>query len=316
MSGKLLLISILAGCAPAKSSGAWDTAGHIIGDSAEDTGDQEPPRALSEGLNFLEFDGLKRSFLLHVPEDLPPGAPLVFVLHGYSDSAEAIRRYAELDAAADRDGFAVVYPQGTLDRWGYAYWEVGYEFHDGSVDDVGFLLALRDLVVADQGLDPSSVFATGMSNGGDMMYRLACEASEDFTAVAPVAGCLMGWLADSCAPSAEVSLFEIHGTDDRTTPWSGDLDGSDGYGPYYGTEDSVGAFVDLFGLEVYDEEPLHDTAPDDGSTVIAHRWSSMSGPTEVWLYEVVGGRHDWPGASGNQDIQPADEILAFFRRHI
>jgi polyhydroxybutyrate depolymerase len=273
-----------------------------------------PPRTLGTGWHTLEHEGSTRDFLLHVTEDVAEGAPLVFVLHGYSDDAASIQRYSEMDAAADREGFIVVYPQGTTDSFGYSYWEVGYAFHDGTVDDVGFLRALRARIVADHGLDPGAVFAAGMSNGGDMMYRLACEAPGDFAAVAPVAGCLMGWLAESCAPTPAVPLLEIHGTADRTTPWEGDLDGSDGYGPYYGTEASVGHFVSAYGLDLYAEEALPDLDPTDASTVVAQRWSSDARAAEVWLYTIEQGRHDWPGPEGNGSVRATDEIVTFFRR--
>jgi polyhydroxybutyrate depolymerase len=297
--------------------GACSAGGPVVdSDPPGDSGGDEiaPPRAYATGWNVIDYDGRTRDFLLHVPASLAPNAPLVFVLHGYSDSAEAIERYSQMSALADQEGFVVVYPQGTIDASGYTYWEVGYAFHDGSVDDVGFLLSLRALLIADQGLDPTRVYATGMSNGGDMMYRLACEVPESFAAVAPVAGCLMGWLADSCAPNPELPLFEIHGTADRTTPWEGDMDGSDGYGPYYGTEASVGHFVGAYGLDVEEQEALPDLDPDDGSTVTATRWSSGQTPTEVWLYTIDGGGHVWPGRSGNQDFRASDAIWSFFQK--
>jgi len=274
------------------------------------------PNALGTGRHTLTHDGIEREFVLHVPDNLADGAPLVFVLHGYSDSADAIQGYTEMDAVADREGFVVVYPQGLVDAAGYTYWEVGYAFHDGAVDDVGFLLALRSLLVADRGLDTNAVFATGMSNGGDMMYRLACEAPGEFAAVAPVAGCLMGWLADTCDPTPPIPLFEIHGTADRVTPWEGDLDGSDGYGPYYGTEASVGHFVAAYGLDQLTETALPDLDPEDGSTVTAFRWSSATANAPVWLYSIEGGRHDWPGQTGNQDIEASDEIAVFFEQFV
>ena len=34
---------------------------------------------------------------------------------------------------------------------------------------------------------------------------------------------------------------------------------------------------------------------------------------EVWYYEVVGGGHDWPGASGNMDINASEEVWNFVK---
>jgi polyhydroxybutyrate depolymerase len=323
-------VALLTACAP-RDPGARSTAPRDPTDSAEtdvdtaDNGDDDsqvvdsadpsdaPPRTLGTGLHRITHDGRARAFFLYVPADLPLGAPLLFALHGYSDSAVNLRAYAGLDAVADREKFVVVYPQGTTDTYGYSFWEVGYAFHDGSVDDVGFLLALRELLVADHGLDAASVVATGMSNGGDMMYRLACEEPGAFAALAPVAGCLMGWLAVDCTPDPHVPLLEIHGTDDAITPWEGDPDGSDGYGPYLGTESSIGHFVAAYGLDTVDESLLPDVNPDGRTTVLAHAWSSDLSPAQVWLYEVQGGRHDWPTLAAGDDIESAEEIWAFAR---
>lgn len=313
-----LLLAFLAGPGPACGDKDADDSGTSSdgGGTSGDGGSAAPARTLGNGEHLLVHDGLDRLFRLYVPAGLPVGAPLVVAMDGYGGSAAGMQRYAGLDAVADREGFAVIYPQGMNDAYGYHYWEVGYAFHDGTVDDVGFIRAVVALVLEDHGLDAGAVFATGMSNGGDMSYRLACEADDLFLAVAPVAGCLMGVIQETCAPAGTPSLLEIHGTLDGITPWEGDPDGSDGYGPYLGTEDSVGHFVDLYGLDTLEEEALPDLSTEDRSTVLAHRWSAAGSKAEVWLYEIEGGHHDWPGDTGNQDIVAAEEIWAFFQRRL
>jgi polyhydroxybutyrate depolymerase len=289
---------------------ATETGATDWGSGGADTGDTdvEPPRTLANGSHTLEHDGMTRDFLLYVPEDLPVGSPLVVVLHGYGETADAIRSYAGMDAVADREGFAVVYPQGVEDSWGYPFWDDGgpTETHP---DDVGFVKALRTLLVADQGLNPEAVFAAGFSNGAAMTYRLACQAAGDIRAVTSVAGCLAEALVDACSPSPDVPLFEIHGTEDRSVPWDG-LDG------YLDTLSGLGHLVGAYGLDTEDLEPLPDVVADDGSTVVKHRWWSKATDTEVWLYEIDGGRHDWPPATGNQDIMASDEIWAFFQSYL
>ncbi|MFT5584205.1 MAG: polyhydroxybutyrate depolymerase [Cognaticolwellia sp.] len=267
------------------------------------------PRTLEPGSHTLESDGLERSFELYYPENLPENAALVLAFHGYGGSATGLQGYSGLDAVAEREGFVVAYPQGVTDRSGNPYWEVGYAFHNGEVDDVGLALDLVALLQADLGTDPERVYATGMSNGGDMSYQLACQAGDTFSAVAPVAGCLMGVVQDSCT-ATQTSLMEIHGTQDTTTPWAGDPDGSDGWGPYLGTQESVGHFVDVYGLGAPVVEELPDLSESDGSQVRLYQWGS--GALQVRLYEVQGGKHDWPGAGGNQDIDSAEEIWSFF----
>ena len=277
---------------------------------AKDTG--APQSSLASGAHTLAHGGLERTFLLHRPAGLSAGAPLVLAFHGYSSSAETLQGYAELDALADREGFVVAYPHGTVDRWGSAFWEVGYTFHTGQVDDVGFAAELVAHLVHAAGVDPARVFATGMSNGGDLSYLLACASDGLVVAVAPVAGTLMASTAQSCSPVSQPDVLAIHGTADAVTWYEGDPDDRGGYGAYLSAEDSVGRFIDHYGLDRYTDEALPDTAPGDGSAVVAHRWTGADTPARVHLLAVEGGGHDWPGAWGNEDISATAEAWAFF----
>ena len=170
----------------------------------------------------FELNGEIREYYLHLPSNIVDDAPLVFVFHGYSGSASGIMNYSGLNQIADENGFAVCYPQGLIDDWDYAFWNVGYDWHvDETVDDVGFIISLTQYLLAEYSLSTDNIFSTGMSNGGDMSYLLACEASDVFRAIAPVAGCMMTWIYDSCAPVNPLPVFEIHGTDDNVTWWEG-----------------------------------------------------------------------------------------------
>ena len=297
---RTLLLSLLSACAasPAPREGGG-------------SGDEADGRSLGSGAHTLRHGGRARDYRLHVPTGLPPGAPLLLAFHGYSSNAATLQGYAGLDAIADREGFVVAYPLGTVDDWGNRYFEVGYAFHDGSVDDVGFARALAGELVDALGLDPSAVYATGMSNGGDISYKLACEADDVFSGIAPVAGSMMGQLLDTCSPQRPVPVLEIHGTDDDVTLWDGDPDDVGGWGAYPGTEDMLTFWTDAHGATEYTEEDLPDLAPRDGSTVRARRWSGDGPDARVWLYEVQGGGHDWPGAWGNADIDAAEELWSF-----
>ena len=299
--------------APSGSDSAGTTEAHGDSEATDSGADTPAPRTLTTGAHTLGHDGLTRDYRLHVPDDLPEGAPLVIAMHGYSSSARTLQRYSGLDERANNEGFVVAYPQGTTDRWGYAFWEVGYAFHDGSTDDVGFIQALATHIGTD--LQTGPVFATGMSNGGDMSYLLACQAPELVTAVAPIAGSIMQVTADTCTPADPVPVLAVHGTADDVTLWAGDADNTGGWGVYLSVEDAIALHVELHGFETYAVEDLPDVDPTDGSTVRVHSWSHAGADEAVQLYEVVGGGHDWPGAFGNQDIHASDELWAFFARY-
>ena len=247
-------------------------------------------------LSQFEHEGRNREYFFYKPQNLPENAPLLFVLHGYTSSANSIMSYSNLNTVADENGFAVCYPQGTSDQYDNNFWNVGYEFHQNqSVDDVDFIESLADYLQEEHNLSTVNTFSTGMSNGGDMSYLLACKAHDTFKAIAPVAGTMMEWIYESCDGVA-VPVLEIHGTNDNVTLWEGDMENNDGWGPYLSTLDGIDYWVATNECLENEDINLPNTDFSDGSYVINHRYYDCIDDNEVWLYEVVNGEHDWPGA--------------------
>jgi len=270
----------------------------------------------SQQQTFL-INGENRYYYVHLPASAGENTPLLFVLHGYSGSAEGIRNYSAFNDLADENGFAVCYPQGTFDDWNCRFWNVGYSFHDNeTVNDVEFLTALAQYLQVEYGLSSQFTFCTGMSNGGDMCYLLATQAAHIFSAVAPVAGCMMQWIYDSCDPNPPIPLFEIHGTADDITWWEGDFEDTQGYGPYMGVETSIELWAQLNNCEQTVVDTLPDISSSDGSIVERIRHMNGINDNEVWLYKVINGGHDWPGSWGNMDVDASGEIWIFFSQVI
>jgi len=264
-------------------------------------------------VHIFNMSGHSREYYLHIPQDLSSDAPLVFVLHGYSGSAASIRSYSGMNRTADENGFAVCYPQGTKDQWDNSFWNVGYEFHQSlDVDDVGFITELARYLQSEYNLSPQKTFCTGMSNGGDMSYLLACQASDVFSAIAPVAGCMMEWIYSSCQPSSPIPVFEIHGTDDGITYWSGDMSNNQRYGAYLGVTEAIQFWVERNNCTQSTIDTLPNINLSDGSFVVRERYTEGVNNNQVWLYKVINGGHDWPGSSGNMDISATEEIWNFF----
>ena len=274
-------------------------------------------RAQPEPQTFF-IGGQERQYYLYLPDGISDDAPLVFVLHGYSGDALGIMNYSGMNQVADDNGFAVCYPQGLSDDWDYNFWNVGYDWHEyETVDDVEFLTELAEYLRGEYDLSRDHVFSTGMSNGGDMSYLLACEASAVFRAIAPVAGCMMTWIYDSCAPANPMPVFEIHGTDDDVTWWEGaDEIFNDGWGPWESVDTTFNFWIQLNGCTDFTMDTLPDINTSDSSYVISHKNTNGVNNNEVWLYEVVNGGHDWPGAYGNMDINSSEEIWNFFTNFI
>mgnify|MGYP006170138473 CR=1 FL=1 len=266
-----------------------------------------------EAVDYATFGN--RDYIYYHASSALPNCPLVLVFHGYSGTAQDIMDYSQFNALAEEFGFAVCYPQGTLDGSNTTFFNVGYDFQTNqTVDDVVFVEDLVDSLQSMYSLSEQDVFSTGMSNGGDFSYMLACEASETFKAVAPVAGMIMQDIMDNCNPVNEVSILEIHGTQDNVTYWQGDPNNNDGWGAYPSIPNTINFFTNMFGLTELIPTVFPDIDPNDGSTVNSDKYSEIGSCTQVWLYTVDGGGHDWPGAGGNMDISASREAWLFFEQ--
>lgn len=164
----------------------------------------------------LDFAGTTRSYELHVPASYDGSAPVALVLnfHGLTQTGNAQRAQSHMDDKADREGFIVAYPNAVDNAWNSGRDDTN------DVDDVGFTRA----VIADLGargcIDLRRVYATGMSNGGGMSHRLACDAADVIAAVAPSSGQL-ALDPSACTPQRPIPLLHFHGKNDTIATYEG-----------------------------------------------------------------------------------------------
>ena len=267
------------------------------------------------GLNqSILHNGISRDYILYIPENLPTNAPLVVVSHGYTSSAKTMMSYSGMNKVADEEKFLVVYPQGTKDQRGNNFFNVGYEFHASSkVDDLGFIKALVTKLTDDYQVNPNHIFATGMSNGGDLSYFLACYASDMFQAVAPIAGTMMQTTIETCKPQKGMPIFAVHGKADEITYFDGDMANRDKWGPYPGIPAVIEHWVDVNAVEISKQVDLDNITNFTASqeALSFDRYLSETSDHEVWLYIHSGG-HDW----SLKELDTSSEIWSFFTRYI
>ena len=146
-----------------------------------------------------------------------------------------------------------------------------------------------------------------MSNGGEMCYLLAYCGQKVFKAVAPIAGLTMAWIPEKYANTRPIPIFEIHGTEDRVSEWTGDLENKGGWGAYIAVPDAISYWVKRNGCDRESTTELPLKKPDSHK-VISHKYYNNSGKNSVWLYEIIGGTHSW----GQNDLDICDEIWKFF----
>lgn len=278
----------------------------------------------------MEHGGRTRSFILYKPAARPRGSvPLIIVMHGGGGTAAGMIRITRgrFNQLAERDGFLVVYPEGYGRHWNDCRTDVHDRAHDANVDDVGFLSALIDLLVRERGVDPRRVFATGISNGGFMSFRLACQIPEKIRAIAPVTASMPVNSKCGCQPSRPVPVLVMNGTMDPLVPYDGGDIRLMGVtrGSVKSTDETVQFWL---GNNACAGDTRTVLLPDieatDGSTVEKTVYPSYGGTPCVTLYTVRGGGHTWPGGQQypgkrlvgtvNRDINGCDEIWDFFRR--
>lgn len=273
----------------------------------------------------LRHGGLTRKYLLHVPVHRDPGKPLPLVIafHGGGGHAAYMAddaRYGWV-GKADKEGFVVAFPNGysKLPGGRFATWNAGQccgDARDRNIDDVGFVRALVADVRRKLAIDPTRIFATGMSNGGMLSHRLACDAADLIRAVASVAGTDA---TNDCNPTRPVSVLHIHARDDTHVLFNG------------------GAGKDAFRdpSKVFDFVSVPDTlarwagrghcSPNprrilDTRGAYCEAYSGCEGGAKLQLCVTEEGGHSWPGAEqvrrgkapASRAIDATDVIWVFF----
>ncbi|MEM1417626.1 MAG: PHB depolymerase family esterase, partial [Myxococcota bacterium] len=229
------------GAAPGRDLGgdamadAGGDAGRDLGVEGPDAGADRCARA-GEGATCTLPAYPRRPYRVWVPSGPSDALPVVLALHGGGGSAESterttcaggdLRSPSCLHALGQREGFATVYPNGTenTDEAGrFRVWNAGgsdpYMCVAGracteNVDDVAYLEAVLDALAAELPVDPARVYATGLSNGGAMAHRLACELAERVVAIAPIGAGNQLATSAPCTPAEPVAVMHVHGTAD------------------------------------------------------------------------------------------------------
>lgn len=232
----------------------------------------------------LEHGGLEREYFLHVPDDLPDGAPLVFFLHGLNGNAR-LYSLVGMKKQADEHGFVLVIPQGTDDIKGRPHWNAQLKISE--TDDIGFLTALAGTLQQAHGLDPERTYTTGISNGGFMSYALVCQAPEVFHAAGSIIGTMSGQTWETC-PDTPVPIFQVSGAEDDVVPLSGMPPGDGGWDGAPEMAGVIDRWVEVNGCT---EAAAIDTGDPE---VAGTRHTGCVGGAEVRYYEIAGMGHRLP----------------------
>jgi polyhydroxybutyrate depolymerase len=248
--------------------------------------------------------------------------PVVFGLHGFASKASGLERVSGWSRIADAENLLVVYLEGTSfpQRWNAAD-----PFLAQDVDDVQFFRDAVADVAQIAKTDPARIYVTGVSNGGGMTHRIACEAADLVAAVGTVAA-LPFEVPGGCSPARPVALIAFHGTADplvqyrggafhnsRLTSW---LDVSRGSLVYPAVEGWIAGWAVRNGCR-----RAPDVIPGSGKVSSIHYAGCREG-ADVILYTIHEGGHTWPGSKPipflgktSQDIDASVAMWEFFQAH-
>jgi polyhydroxybutyrate depolymerase len=281
---------------------------------------------------YVEAGGLRRRYVLYRPDAVllsGERVPLVVMLDGRGGTPWTAMKITGWNATADREGFAVMYPEATrIDPKGPLHfltnpqmWNVGPGGSDTErpeVDDLAFLDAAVEDAVHRARIDPARVYLTGFSNGAAMAYRCALATPRRWAAMAPVAGHFR-WRGERLA--APVPLCSFFGRLDPLSP----VEGGEVALPWGVTErrpaavDSIRAWASLCG---------HDAAggraeQEPGLTTLVYGAAGARDEIRFTVIDDLG--HVWPGGqrllpevlvgAGSDRLVANDVLWAFFSRH-
>ena len=259
-------------------------------------------------------DGIQRDYILYIPAiyDGNTDVPLILNFHGFGSNANQQLVYGDFRDIADKEGFLLVHPEGTLLN-GNQHWNVGSFTIGSTTDDVSFTEALIDELANQYAINLDRVYATGMSNGGYMSFLLACQLSEKIAAVASVTGSMTTETYNACNAQHPTPILQIHGTSDSTVPYNGDT-------WTRSIEDVISYWANYNNCETNPTTTaLADIDPSDGSTVEHIVYIAGDNGLTTEHMKVIGGGHTWPGSAfnfpgTNYDINASLEIWQFFSR--
>ncbi len=257
---------------------------------------------MSSGQEFsMVYDGTTRTYVVYNPTEGSTlgNRPLVIGLHGTGANGVKFLATASLVRKADDEGFIVACPNA-LQFENYTYFNAGGSFEDltGGVDDVGFISAVIDTMIANYDVDPSRVYVMGFSNGSAMAYRVAAQLSDKVAAIGAVSGQMV---YEYCDPDYPVPIIHFHGLSDRFIPYEGRGENIP----------SVESALDIW-------RDINSCSPDsqiiyDADGILGRKWESSTG-NDIILYTIEDMEHEWP-REASLKIQATDVIWTFISQY-
>jgi polyhydroxybutyrate depolymerase len=274
---------------------------------------------MSVSMETIEVDGIDRTFYINAPSG---ATDLVIGLHGGATNGLGFESLSGLSNLSSSENFIIVYPngEGSQDKW-----NDGRNETIGNLDDVAFIDSIIDYMIDNYNINIDSVFVTGVSNGGMMALRLACDLSDRLSGVVAVTANMPEDYELVCSPLNTIPIAIINGDSDPFMPWNGGEIPIGAGGTVLSTLDTMEFLSQNNGCSSnYSSTLLPNIARFDKTRVRLYKWNSCL--DDVWLYKVENGGHRWPDSPEGdsflkrallgfmtKDINGAETVWSFFK---
>jgi len=274
----------------------------------------------------ISISGMDRFYMVHVPKNYNPqtSTSLLFAIHGGGGNMkiQANDEYYKQISKSEETGSITVFPNGysKFQSGSFATWNAGNccgDARDKNMDEIAFFKTMVKNLSTQLNIDPKRIYATGMSNGGMMAYRLACEMADTFAGIAAVAGTDN---TKDCKPSRAISILHIHAKDDDHVKFEGGMGkkaaSAEKITNFTSVDSTISKWVDFNKCDV------------KAATTIMYkqgayctRYPNCRDNVKVELCVTPTGGHSWPGGKkprGQSDtfqgLSANDVMWDFFRR--
>lgn len=276
-----------------------------------------PSPTLKRVERHVVVDGDQREYVAYLPKagsSVP--LPVIFGFHAGFGTAESFENSSRLHLTARATEYITIYPQGYRRSWNAGAC-CGQAFKS-QVNDIKFVQTILADIATLRTLDRRRIFATGFSTGAQMSYRVACDLSQDFAAVAPVGAPLNPGPA-GCHPTRPVPILHIHGLRDTVAPFAGGVGAIAEAGTLPSIDKSISFWVEFNGCKKTDLENLIA-----GAKCVEHAGCRANAAVVLCTIDKLG--HNWPGNTYSAllertmgpsvpDIDATDAVIDFFFRH-
>ena len=266
----------------------------------------------------INHQGIEREYIIHIPNSYGAETtftdknevPLILCFHGYSSSANIIMSYSGFNEISDKEGFLVVYPQGSIyNKYGKTHWNVGGYTRESQINDIEFTNILLDYLLIKYNINKNRIYSTGFSNGGYMSFLLACQLSKRFAAVSSVAGSMTPETFEECNPQHPIPILQVHGLEDRVVPYIGNS-----------WSKPIEKVINYWNkINHCDTTTITKSFPDivkeDNSYVTMETHINGSNGISTQHIKIIKGGHEWPGIKENFNIKKDKATYKFFTKY-